>query len=155
MISCWCCLNFGRWGRLVGLIWLHWAAPFCLFIKSVRQSILLFSIGDTCIFPKLGTCLFEQFHPWSVLGNLCSILWTDDLKPLRFRTEFVLDVHVCFHSIYEQASSRTLWLKAYQLSRHSPECSPFSLIYFQYLWGSGCRLFIIFRSDALEAYIAM
>jgi len=73
--------QIGGPSRLVGLlIWLHWAARAWLCIKSLRQSMAyFFSPGDTCIIPEWLAYVFLNCLPWSVLGNLCSILWTDGL----------------------------------------------------------------------------
>jgi len=71
-----CCLAcFWQMGQIGGPFkwWLHWAAHFWLYIKSVRQSMTIFFL-QRCFQNKF--CLSRQYLPWSVLGILCSILWT-------------------------------------------------------------------------------
>jgi len=84
-----CHLAFGRWGRLAGLLYgcIEWHAWFCMYIRSVRQSMMVFfsarwkpaSVWNELLFL---ICLSWKYLPWSVLGNLHnSILWTDGLMP--------------------------------------------------------------------------
>ena len=85
---------------------------------------------------------------------LCVLLYCGPLRLYLLQTDvpsylFLLSLGPFSLSIY--ILSRYLF-PCQTSSRHHPKCAPFSIIYFQCLWGSGCRLFISFRS---EAYITL
>jgi len=125
----------GSWNKTFGtshlsLMWVPCPNPMSLL--PCHESSCADGISCACVFLKRrcsrnqrDTCL--RLNTLHVETTACSILKTLQCKPLL----------------------------PLGLSRHSPKCAYFSLINFQFLWGSGCRLFIRFRSDALEAYIAM
>jgi hypothetical protein len=93
--------SFWQMGQIGGPSkWLHWAARlWCISNPCGRAWHFLFSRGDTCILPKWVTYAFLTMPSLISSWYLCSTLWTDGLKPLWFRTKFVLDMHVCFYSI--------------------------------------------------------
>jgi len=89
-------------------IWLHWSARFWLYIKYVRQSTTFFFTPEVTLafFQNELLMSFSQCLPWSVLGILCSTLWTDGLKPF-FIQDLVWIGHACVllqHRVWEMKS---------------------------------------------------
>ena len=75
--------DFQQMGQIGGpSIWLHWAARFWLYIKSVRQSMTISLLQRLHLhFSKVSyLCPSQQCLPLSVLSILCSTLWTDGIN---------------------------------------------------------------------------